>query len=469
MFGPDALPSAASRDAPAYSLRCGGVGPLDLMAPDAFPIVPGHTILSELGRGGMARVYLAREERLRRLVALKVIAERFDASDEFRRRFEREPRTAAGLSHPNIVPVYAYGITEDGSPYISMAFLDGGSLRERLRKHGPMRVDEALPIVRQIASALQAAHMRNVVHRDLKPDNVMFQGENSLLTDFGIAKVLDATTDLTGTGVNLGTVSYFSPEQARGDAIDQRSDIYTLGVVLYEMLTGRLPIEAPTFSAFIHRILAVAPTPLPAELAGLQPFLDRLLSKEAADRLHTCGEVTAIIDAMLANWMRYSSVDRVTDGVDIKRSGQQAAQLDLDGEAAADDSGTASAANPEASTALLPKARTGPADALRGVASSSPADAGTDPARRGMLRIDVTPGDALVTIDYGDVNGDERSELWRGRALRLPVGEVRIHARAPGYRDAQRKLRLQAGERDEVLELEPVVESLTATIAMTAG
>jgi predicted Ser/Thr protein kinase len=341
------------------------------MATEPFPLVPGHTILSELGRGGMARVYLAREERLRRLVALKVIAERLDGSDEFRRRFDREARTAAGLSHPNIVPVYAYGITEAGSPYISMAFLDGGSLRERLRKHGPMRVDDALPIVRQVASALQAAHARNVVHRDLKPDNVMFQGENALLTDFGIAKVLDSTTELTGTGVSPGTVSYFSPEQARGEALDQRSDIYTLGVVLYEMLTGRLPIEASTYPAFIHRIVAVEPTPLPEQLAGLQPFLDRLLSKDPADRLHTCGEVTAIIDAMLGNWMRNGSVDRVTDGVEMRPSGQQAARRDLDGVPAASSSAPGHA-TPDASTIAMPSGHTEPTIAISAMPAPAP-------------------------------------------------------------------------------------------------
>ncbi len=353
------------------------------MATEPFPLVPGHTILSELGRGGMACVYLAREERLRRLVALKVIAERLDGSDEFRRRFEREARTAAGLAHPNIVPVYAYGITEAGSPYISMAFLDGGTLRERLRKHGPMRVDEALPVVRQIASALQAAHARNVVHRDLKPDNVMFQGENALLTDFGIAKVLDSTTDLTGTGVSPGTVSYFSPEQACGEALDQRSDIYTLGVVLYEMLTGRLPIEASTYPAFIHRIMAVEPTPLPGQLAGLQPFLDRLLSKDPADRLHTCGEVTAIIDAMLGNWMRNGSVDRVTDGVEMRPSGQQAARRDLDG-VPVPSSSAPGHATPDASTIAMSSGHTEPTMAIGAMPAPAPANGPLTASMEGM-------------------------------------------------------------------------------------
>jgi hypothetical protein len=428
------------------------------MAADAYPKIPGYSIMSLLGRGGMAQVYLAREEHLRRLVALKVIADRYDANDDFRRRFEREARTAAGLTHPNIVPVYAYGFTEGGSPYLSMAFLDGGSLRERLRKHGPLRVDEALPIARQIASALGAAHTRNVVHRDLKPDNVMFQGENTLLTDFGIAKVLDATTGLTGTGVNPGTVSYFSPEQAEGKAVDQRSDIYTLGVVLYEMLTGRLPIQAETYAAFVFRILSRPPEPLPPQLAGLQPFMDVLLGKDPADRLNSCAEVIAIIDAMVANWMRHGSVERLTDGVEMRPSGRRAAERDLD-----EDAGPGVAADrtadPDAPTAQMPPARiagpgTDPTLALRTLQTPPPIIPATDPGRTCALTLDVSPATALVTVEYRDAGGEERAELWRGRALRLPVGEVRLSANAPGHREVTRRLRLAAGAREEVIELE---------------
>lgn len=300
------------------------------MPEEVLPVVPNHTILSALGRGGMAKVYLARQENLRRLVAVKVIADRYDDSADFRRRFEREARTSAGLSHPNVVPVYEYGYTEAGSPYISMAFLDGGTLRERLKRRGPSPVEEALTITRQIASALQAAHGRNIIHRDLKPDNVMFQGENAVLTDFGIAKVLDGTTGLTGSGANLGTVRYFSPEQAKGEPVDQRSDIYTLGVVLYEMLTGRLPIESDTYPGFIHRIVSQPPEPLPPSLKGLQVFMDALLAKDPADRIGSCSDVIIIIDAMTRNWTRYGSADRLTDGVQISLSGRRASFVSQD-------------------------------------------------------------------------------------------------------------------------------------------
>ena len=292
--------------------------------------VPGHTILSRLGRGGMATVFLARDEQLNRLVAVKVIGERFDEDVQFKRRFEREARVAAGLTHPNIVPVHTYGYTSDKRPYISMTFLDGGTLRDRLRKRGALPVDEALGITRQMASALLAAHARNIVHRDLKPDNVLFQGDTAFLTDFGIAKLLDATTELTRPGSNPGTVKYFSPEQALEQAVDQRSDIYALGVVLYEMLTGRIPIEADTMMQFLMRISHVAPAALPADLKGLQPFMDVLLAKDPAERVATCADVVSIIQAMERNWMRFGAVDRLTDGVEITPSGQARASVDMD-------------------------------------------------------------------------------------------------------------------------------------------
>ena len=292
--------------------------------------IPLHTIISRLGRGGMATVFLARHDQLGRLVAVKVIDDRFDDDVQFRQRFEREARTAAGLTHPNIVPVHEYGFTEEGRPFISMAFIEGGSLRERLRTRGPLPVDAALAITRQIAGALLVAHARNIVHRDLKPDNVLFQNDTALLTDFGIAKVLDASTTLTGTGANPGTVKYFSPEQAKELAIDQRSDIYALGVVLYEMLTGYLPHAGDTAMQLILGIAHRAPDPLPPALRGMQPFLDVLLAKEPADRLGSCADVIAIVQAMERNWLRHGEVDRLTDGVDLSTTGQRPLDVDAD-------------------------------------------------------------------------------------------------------------------------------------------
>ena len=280
--------------------------------------VPEHTLLSRLGRGGMAAVYLAREERLGRLVAIKVIDERFERDERFRRRFEREARTAASLTHPNIVPVYQYGFTTDLRPYLTMAFLEDGSLRDRLFKFGALPVLEALSITRQIAGALHAAHARNIIHRDLKPDNVLFQQDMALLTDFGIAKVLNAGTALTAAGANPGTVRYFSPEQARERPIDHRSDIYSLGVMLYEMLTGQVPIEGDTVVHLMMHIAQYPPKPLPAALHGLQPLMDLLIAKHPADRLRSCADVISIIQAMERNWTRFGQLDRLAHGVSLR-------------------------------------------------------------------------------------------------------------------------------------------------------
>ncbi len=301
---------------------------------DDSVVIPDHKILSVLGHGGMARVYLARDEAFDRLVAVKVIDSRFSSDEQFQKRFEREAKTAGGLSHPNIVPVHRYGLTQDRRPYLTMAYLDGGSLKDRMQQRGAMSVDESLSIIRQVASALYAAHSRSIVHRDLKPDNVMFQGETAYLTDFGIAKLLNAVTELTGTGLNPGTVRYFSPEQAQERAVDARSDIYALGILLFEMLTGRSPIEANTMVQMIMRIVYTPPTPLPEHLRGLQPFMDILLAKDPADRLGSCQDVVTIIDAMMRNWTRYGDADRMTDGVVMQPSRAASASVDLDADGA---------------------------------------------------------------------------------------------------------------------------------------
>ncbi len=313
---------------------------------DDSVVIPDHKILSVLGHGGMARVYLARDEAFDRLVAVKVIDSRFSSDEQFQKRFEREAKTAGGLSHPNIVPVHRYGLTQDRRPYLTMAYLDGGSLKDRMKQRGAMSVDESLGIIRQIASALHAAHTRSVVHRDLKPDNVMFQGQTAYLTDFGIAKLLNAVTELTGTGLNPGTVRYFSPEQAQERAVDARSDIYALGILLFEMLTGRSPIEANTMVQMIMRIVYTPPTLLPDHLRGLQPFMDILLAKDPADRLGSCQEVVDIIDAMMRNWTRYGDASRLTDGVIMHPSGHASPSVDMD------DDGGSPAGSPSGQTVV---------------------------------------------------------------------------------------------------------------------
>ena len=210
------------------------------------------TLEGEIGRGGMGVVYHARDERLKRKVAVKVLPPDLAFREEIRIRFLREAETAARLSHPHIVPIHSVGEGPDGLVYFVMAYVDGESLAARLKRRERLPPEEARRIMMETADALGAGHALGIIHRDVKPDNILLEGSRgrTVLTDFGIAKALTSTTGpgtLTATGVAIGTPHYMSPEQAAGDReIDGRSDIYSLGVVGYQMLAGELPFSAPT-------------------------------------------------------------------------------------------------------------------------------------------------------------------------------------------------------------------------------
>jgi serine/threonine protein kinase len=210
------------------------------------------TLEGEIGRGGMGVVYHARDERLKRKVAVKVLPPELAFREEIRIRFMREAETAARLSHPHIVPIHSVGEGPEGLVYFVMAYVDGESLAARLKRRGQLAPEEARRIMMETADALGAGHALGIVHRDVKPDNILLEGSRGrvVLTDFGIAKALTSSTGpgtLTATGVAIGTPHYMSPEQAAGDReIDGRSDIYSLGVVGYQMLAGELPFSAPT-------------------------------------------------------------------------------------------------------------------------------------------------------------------------------------------------------------------------------
>jgi predicted Ser/Thr protein kinase len=250
----------------------------------------------ELGRGGMGVVYLARELNLDRAVALKVLPPDLATSGELRERFLREARTAALLSHPNIVPIHHAG-EAGGFAFFAMGFVDGENLAEHLRARGRLSPHDTVRVLRETAWALAYAHARGVVHRDVKPENIMLERGTGrvLVTDFGIARD-ERVTSLTEQGRVLGTVHYMSPEQATGDALDGRSDLYSLGVVGFLALTGRLPFsaEAPGAVLVMH---ATRPAPRVGEVApdvpdALARVIDRCLAKEAAERFAT-GEALA--------------------------------------------------------------------------------------------------------------------------------------------------------------------------------
>ena len=259
----------------------------------------GHyRIVSLLGRGGMADVYQAEDERLGREVALKAVPPEFARDPERVERFEREVRAAAGLSHPNIVTVYEFGQGE-GQHFYTMELMPGGDLKERIRAHPDgMPAAEVRSVAAVVARALHYAHKRGFVHRDVKPENILF-GEDGTpqLTDFGIARAMSEGTRMTATGMSIGSPHYMSPEQARGLAVDGRSDLYSLGVVIYEMLTGRLPFDAGDTLAVAYAHVNDPVPVLPNELARWQPVVDRLLAKSPEDRYESAGEIVSVLGA----------------------------------------------------------------------------------------------------------------------------------------------------------------------------
>lgn len=246
-----------------------------------------------LGAGGMGAVYLAYQRTLERQVAVKILNVTLITDPDYVARFYREAKTSAALEHPHIVPIYDYA-TQDGISYVVMRILTGGSLAERLayslsHRHPLPTLTETAVIVRQLASALDYAHSRGVIHRDVKTNNVMFDEQGtSFLVDFGIAKLMHATSALTGTGMTVGTPSYMAPEQWRGDDVQPAADQYSLAVLTYHALTGRMPFEAETPYALMHKHLNEEPTPLTVFRNDLpdsvRAVLNQALSKDPSKR-----------------------------------------------------------------------------------------------------------------------------------------------------------------------------------------
>jgi serine/threonine protein kinase len=232
----------------------------------------------------MATVYLATQESLNRHVVLKVLDEvNAEKSEDLVERFIAEGRIIASLRHPNIITIYDIGVA-DNALYISMEYVQGGDLKRRMEL--PISADEALEYLSKVASALAEAHSHGIVHRDVKPANILFRDENTpLLTDFGIAKQVDTESDLTSTGIFLGSPNYVSPEQADGVKIDGRADIYSLGCIFYEMLTGRKPYLSDSVIDIVIQHKQGAIPQFPEEYAEFQPLLDRMMAKQRDKRI----------------------------------------------------------------------------------------------------------------------------------------------------------------------------------------
>jgi len=279
-------------------------------------VFAGHRIEEVIGRGGASVVYLAEHLRLGRRVALKVLAPHLAEDEMFRERFIRESRIAAGLDHPNVVTVYDAGEVEDGL-YISMRYVEGSDLGKILHDEGALEPPRAILILSQVASGLDAAHTQGLVHRDVKPGNVLVESpgsvrERAYLSDFGISKRTTTGSGLTRTGQFVGTVDYVAPEQITGEPIDGRTDVYSLGCVLYQCLSGRVPFHADTEVATIYRQLNDA-APVVEDFPdadGVNRVIAKALSKSKEDRYHSCGALIEAVRGPLAGTVAPPTVVR---------------------------------------------------------------------------------------------------------------------------------------------------------------
>ena len=261
--------------------------------------VSHYKIIEKLGQGGMGVVYKAEDTKLKRVVALKFLPPELTLNEEARERFVQEAQTASALDHANINTIYEIGQTDDGQMFIAMAFCEGENLREKLEKGG-LQSGEMFDLAKQIARGLARAHESNVVHRDIKPANIMVtdRGEARIL-DFGLAKLM-GQAGITKAGTTVGTVAYMSPEQARGEEVDHRTDIWSLGIILYEMFAGKRPFAGDHEQAVVYSIVNAEPKPLVQLRSGLQPelqqIIDKALAKSPEERYQSADELFEDLD-----------------------------------------------------------------------------------------------------------------------------------------------------------------------------
>jgi serine/threonine protein kinase len=278
-----------------------------------------YRIERPLGQGGMASVYLAHDEELDRPVALKILADNLVGDATFRDRFEREARLAARLSHPNVVRVFDVG-ESDGRPFIVMEYVEGDTLADELGRHGPLPPDRAVELALQICSGLAAAHASGLVHRDVKPRNLLLRPDGVLkIADFGIARAAESTR-LTEIGTILGTAAYLAPEQAQGLEATPAADLYSVGAVLYELLTGRVPYTATSLVELITKQQAGPPAPIAEVPASLELAVIRCLEPDPSERPASAG---ALAVELAADLVPTIPLERGAPGTPVLHVGSQ--------------------------------------------------------------------------------------------------------------------------------------------------
>jgi hypothetical protein len=272
-------------------------------------VFAGYRIEALRGRGGMSVVYRAENPRLGNVVALKLLSPELADDESFRERFVRESRTAASIPHPNIVPIYDAGDAE-GVLYIAMRFVEGPDLKALIKDRDPLPAGQVLRLATQIASALDAAHARGMIHRDVKPANVLDEAgaegeDHAYLADFGLTKHVESHSGITGTGQFLGTIDYMAPEQIEGRQVDARADVYAFGCVLFECLAGSPPYRRESEVAILWAHIRDDPPALSDVRSGLPPAVDRVLAKalakDPADRQQSCGELAGDLRSALGD------------------------------------------------------------------------------------------------------------------------------------------------------------------------
>ena len=297
-------------------------------------------ILEKIGSGGMGAVYKAEQPEMRRFVAVKILHPRYLSRPDLVSRFRREARAMSHLSHPNTARVFLYGQLDDGACYFVMEYLAGKNLAQTVRAEGPMDVSRAVNIMVQVCGALEEAHKQGIVHRDLKPENVFLTTQGGIsdypkVLDFGLAKVTEremrpGSLILTQEGMVFGTPEFMSPEQARGEKLDGRSDIYSLGVIMYELLTGKLPFDANQPMEFIQKHIKEPPVPLSKRAPnrdwpqGLWEVLEKSLAKKVDQRFATANEFAAALKNVISPTSQPPAPSGVSQPVSVSPTPMQA-------------------------------------------------------------------------------------------------------------------------------------------------